>query len=48
MESKCPECNAIIGGRNHQLRSDNQLAGEMDGALHSAWSDAANMANYEL
>ena len=46
--AKCPECGAEIGGTNHTLRSDNQLAPEMDGAQHAAWSDAANMANYNL
>ena len=46
MESKCPECNATIGGGSHRLRSDNQFAGEMDGAQHPAWSEAANLANY--
>jgi hypothetical protein len=47
-EAKCPECAARIGGRQHSLRSDNQLASEMDGAQHAAWSDATNMANYNL
>ena len=46
MESTCPECNAIIGGGSHRLRSDNQFAGEMDGAQYPAWSEAANLANY--
>ena len=46
MESKCPECNATIGGGSHRLRSDNQLAGEMDGAQHPAWPQTADMANY--
>ena len=45
-ETKCPECGAKIGGTQHTLRSDNQLASEMDGAQHAAWSDAANMDNY--
>nr|XP_022287767.1 NFX1-type zinc finger-containing protein 1-like [Crassostrea virginica]XP_022287768.1 NFX1-type zinc finger-containing protein 1-like [Crassostrea virginica] len=46
MESTCPECKATIGGGSHRLRSDNQFAGEMDGAQHPAWSEAANLANY--
>ncbi|XP_013381835.1 NFX1-type zinc finger-containing protein 1-like [Lingula anatina] len=46
-EATCPECKACIGGQSHRLRDDNQLAGEMDGARHAAWSEAANMANYE-
>ena len=45
-EAKCPECGAGIGGTNHTLRSDNQLAPEMDGAQHAAWSTAADMENY--
>ncbi|XP_013414849.1 NFX1-type zinc finger-containing protein 1-like [Lingula anatina] len=46
-EATCPECKACIGGQSHRLRDDNQLAGEMDGARHAAWSEAANLANYE-
>ena len=46
VESKCPECDETIGGGSHRLRSDNQVAGEMDGATHAAWSEQANMANY--
>jgi len=48
VESKCPECGATIGGGNHALRRDNAVATEMDGARHSAWSDQANMGNYDL
>lgn len=47
-ESKCPECAETIGGARHQLRGDNSLATEMDGAQFAAWSDQANMANYDL
>lgn len=46
--SNCPECKAPIGGRHHQLLSDNAHAGEFDGSRHAAWSEAANMANYRL
>lgn len=46
-ESKCPECGAAIGGMNHALRQGNVLAPEMDGAPYAAWSDQANMANYD-
>ena len=42
-KSKCPECGDVIGGESHTLASGNQLAPEMDGATHAAWSDAANM-----
>ncbi|XP_028854674.1 NFX1-type zinc finger-containing protein 1 [Denticeps clupeoides] len=49
MESrKCPECNVTIGGANHQLAEGNRVASEMDGAQHAAWSNAANMQNYNL
>ncbi|KAI9551691.1 hypothetical protein GHT06_022027 [Daphnia sinensis] len=48
-ESKCNECGAKIGGGSHRLRSDNLLAGEMDGAHHAAWSEHANnMANFRF
>lgn len=48
-EAKCNECGAPIGGGSHTLRSDNHLAGEMDGARHAAWSEHANnMANFHI
>ena len=47
-EAKCPNCDARIGGANHTLRADNRLAPEIDGARHAAWSDQANMANYQF
>ena len=46
-EAECPECGATIGGRQHTLRSDNQLAPEMDGARYAAWSDMTNLANFD-
>ena len=48
VEAKCPECDARIGGMNHNLLADNQLAPEMDGAHHAAWSAAANLEDYDL
>ncbi|XP_041363692.1 NFX1-type zinc finger-containing protein 1-like [Gigantopelta aegis] len=48
VESRCPECNAAIGGGDHRLRSDNALATEMDGARHAAWSEQANLGNFLL
>ena len=36
-QSKCNECGAEIGGGNHRLLGDNQLASEMDGAVRPAW-----------
>ena len=47
VEAKCPECGATIGGRSHRLRDDNQLATEMDGAQHAAWSEFTNLANFD-
>ncbi|KAM8916847.1 NFX1-type zinc finger-containing protein 1 isoform 1-T2 [Spinachia spinachia] len=47
MESRrCPDCKATIGGANHSLASGNQVASEMDGAQHAAWSEANNLANF--
>ncbi len=47
-ESKCPECDAAIGGSNHNLIQGNAVATEMDGAEHAAWSEAANLANFDM
>ncbi|XP_070815806.1 NFX1-type zinc finger-containing protein 1 [Chaetodon trifascialis] len=41
----CPDCNAVIGGANHRLESGNQVATEMDGSQHPAWSEANNHPN---
>ncbi|XP_064132257.1 NFX1-type zinc finger-containing protein 1 isoform X2 [Loxodonta africana] len=44
----CPDCKAVIGGINHTLERSNQLAPEMDGAQHAAWSETANnLMNFE-
>ena len=43
--SKCPHCKVLIGGRCHQLLSDNVHAGEFDGSQHAAWSEGANILN---
>lgn len=45
---RCYECSEPIGGTSHRLLSTNRLASEMDGARYAAWSDAANLANYQL
>lgn len=39
-ESKCNECGAPIGGRNHTLRADNTLASEIDHASGPAYPTA--------
>jgi len=43
----CPDCGKTIGGRNHELEAGNLHAKEMDGSAHAAWSNAANLANYD-
>lgn len=44
---RCPDCDATIGGGNHALASGNQVASEMDGARHAAWSEAFNLLNFD-
>ncbi|XP_023281831.1 NFX1-type zinc finger-containing protein 1 [Seriola lalandi dorsalis] len=44
---QCPDCNATIGGSQHRLESGNQVASEMDGAQHPAWSEANNILNFD-
>ncbi|XP_040890146.1 NFX1-type zinc finger-containing protein 1 [Toxotes jaculatrix] len=44
---KCPDCDATIGGSQHRLESGNQVASEMDGAQHPAWSEANNLLNFD-
>ena len=46
-KSTCPECKEEIGGSQHKVVESNQLAPEMDGATHSAWSDQGNLLNYD-
>ncbi|XP_022092111.1 NFX1-type zinc finger-containing protein 1-like [Acanthaster planci] len=46
-ESRCPECKAKIGGMSHRLAEGNAVATEMDGARYGAFSDQANMDNYD-
>ncbi|XP_059186152.1 NFX1-type zinc finger-containing protein 1 isoform X2 [Centropristis striata] len=47
MESRqCPDCEATIGGVGHSLATGNQVASEMDGAQHPAWSEANNLLNF--
>lgn len=47
VKSKCPECGAVIGGQQHRLADGNEHAPEMDGSHHAAWSEGANLANYD-
>lgn len=48
--ANCPVrgCGEKIGGANHNLRQDQTLASEMDGATYGAWSDQNNMANFGI
>lgn len=46
-ETKCPDCDATIGGTHHRLVQGNQVASEMDGARHPAWSNQTNIRNYD-
>ena len=46
--SKCPECGLQIGGHSHQLLDTNQHASEFDQSRHVAWSEGANLANYDF
>lgn len=48
MESKCPECKTVIGGGNHRLADGNRHSSVMDGSRHAAWSEQANLANFDL
>uniref|UniRef100_A0ACB8F7I5 Uncharacterized protein n=1 Tax=Sphaerodactylus townsendi TaxID=933632 RepID=A0ACB8F7I5_9SAUR len=48
VESRCPACHEVIGGTQHRLDPSNQLAPEMDGATHAAWSEAANLLQAAL
>lgn len=43
----CPECESTIGGQNHALATGNVHAGELDGSRHAAWSDMANLENFD-
>ena len=44
-QRKCPEpgCNSEIGGVDHKLVANNELAPEMDNANYAAWSEAVNL-----
>lgn len=47
-EAKCPDCGETIGGANHALAAGNAHFGQADGSRHAAWSEGANMGNYEI
>jgi hypothetical protein len=48
VEGRCPDCQAVIGGGQHQLRGDNRVATAMDGAQHGAYTLAQDMANFDF
>lgn len=45
-KASCPECKVDIGGVNHRYVEGTEVATEMDGSRHLAWSAANNMENY--
>lgn len=45
--ANCADCGVKIGGTNHALLSTNRHF-NVDGSNYAAWSEQANMANYEL
>uniref|UniRef100_A0A1X7UJV6 RZ-type domain-containing protein n=1 Tax=Amphimedon queenslandica TaxID=400682 RepID=A0A1X7UJV6_AMPQE len=45
---KCIECDAQVGGSHHRLLDDNEHAGEIDNSRFAAWSQQANLNNYDL
>ncbi len=45
--SKCPDCGSEVGGQSHALAAGNRHAGEMDNSSYAAWSEAANMGNFD-
>ena len=47
-EGKCPDCKTTIGGVNHSLTAGNAHAADFDNSRHAAWSEAANMNNFDL
>ena len=47
-ESKCPECNAKIGGTQHSLTSGNRLASHFDGASRPAYDPEDHAFNLEI
>jgi hypothetical protein len=38
-ESRCPDCNASIGGTSHRLTTGNRHAGEWDNSDRAAWDE---------
>ena len=45
---KCPECGSRIGGTDHRLIETNEHARDFDESNFPAWSEGANLRNYEL
>ena len=44
---KCPECGSQIGGQQHRLTEINEHAGDFDGSSYAAWSEGANLCNFD-
>ena len=47
-QGTCPECKSAIGGSNHCLLDSNTHDGTVDGSSHPAWSEGANLQNFDL
>ena len=47
-QGTCPECKSAIGGSNHRLLGSNTHDGTVDGSSHPAWSEGANLQNFDL
>jgi hypothetical protein len=47
-KAQCPECGETIGGERHTLAAGNMLAPEMDQAQFPAFSERANIENFDL
>ncbi len=48
VESKCPECKSVIGGRSHSLASGNRLARGFDGASRPAYDPTNTALNEDV
>ena len=44
----CPDCGSAIGGTGHRLLESNAHDGTVDDSHHAAWSEGANMNNFDL
>ncbi|KAH9330792.1 hypothetical protein KI387_002900 [Taxus chinensis] len=45
-KSKCPDCNAVVGGESHRPAEGNSHS-DIDGSSHPAWSNATGVAGMD-